>query len=452
MTHRAYTALLVTVVVLGLVAGSCSAVSNRAVSLKVLQSVVRAGPSQQASTLCGITFLTGYVIDRPGGDIILTGKVDPSLPALYLDDFVVALRNAGMAYARKIGRVRYYESPGCSIDPNPDTIRALESVGDRLSSEPDEQRRELIAEECKAVGARPQNVRVMGVPFDSRFAKVMVDADYYMKRLVDGSVDLGIPGLESMWDARVKAFQAEMRSGASELRVRSLNRFWFCPGRTTFEEQDGAVILRDAEVVLRTEEEYMAQNGRLAGMGRPDPLAKTFTESFTAKYGEIAAARPIYRQLQALFRSVGIAKLIRDNRALAAAGLDLDYLLRSYRVQSVGVNRAVRGLTRVQELTDEYQDGDQVVRSRTTLTSCGGVNMDVRPVKIKPSPTRAPTPPARPALPGPTSPTGQTSQTSPSKIAPRSHTHKAAVAVSGVRHKVVAARKTKNALFWDYGE
>lgn len=172
-------------------AGPSGCVTNRAVSLNVLESVVKSGASKEALRLCGITRVSGYVVDKQGRDIILFGKVDPSYPTLHLEDFIVALRNVRLAYARKRGHTYYYSPPGCSIDPNPQVLRELQAIGDRVSQTADPEERHRLLQEWEVAGRQPQSVRVLGVPFYTRFAKVMVDADYYMKRLVNGSVDLG---------------------------------------------------------------------------------------------------------------------------------------------------------------------------------------------------------------------------------------------------------------------
>ena len=107
------------------------------------------------------------------------GKVDTTSPDLYLEDFVIALRNAWWKYASLKGYTYYYSAPGCSIDPNPKTIQKLQQVGGKILSTSGEVESSL--KQWHAICSQPQKVRVLGIPFDSRFAKVMVDADYYMK-------------------------------------------------------------------------------------------------------------------------------------------------------------------------------------------------------------------------------------------------------------------------------
>ena len=55
--------------------------------------------------------------------------MDASLPPLYFEDLVIALRNAWLRYARLEGNTRIYEDPGCSIDPEPAVLRKLQALG-----------------------------------------------------------------------------------------------------------------------------------------------------------------------------------------------------------------------------------------------------------------------------------------------------------------------------------
>ena len=222
---------------------------GRAISLRVLEKTLKDSSSKQALTLCGITRLYGFVVDSDSRDIILVGKVDPSYPSLRADDLVVALRYANMVYARQEGNVRYYTPPGCSIDPDPDVIQQLRQVGYGRGSSAED--RQAVSEEWEAIGRQPQKVRVMGVPFDTHFAKVMVDADYYMKRLTNGSVDLGVAGFTSLMSMQIDAAREELASGSESTEPEhSLNRFWFCPGQTTYEEGDGLVMLKTSQVKM----------------------------------------------------------------------------------------------------------------------------------------------------------------------------------------------------------
>jgi len=360
-----------------------AAPKGRAVSLNALAATVRSGESADAERLCGLTSVLGYVIDQDSRDVVLIGKVDPNQPALHVDDLAVALRNVWGQYTTARGHVRYYAAPGCSIDPDPKVLRELDEITNPQVNVSDEDARKEFIDRWKEVGSSPQHVRVMGVPFDSRFAKVMVDADYYMKRLVNGSVALGIDGFESLTETRSRLAKEAFAAGKPEaVRANSMSRFWFNPRSATFEEKNGAILLRDCSVKLLTEEEFLSSRNVVTGMGRPDPLAAGFARQFTDKYSAIAAARPIYTQLQSLFRFVALARLLKDDPDGLSSFDGVKYLLKSHPVQCVPVSRAVNGLADALFVTDTVDGLDGTKKFGMVQSFCGGVCMDVRPKRI----------------------------------------------------------------------
>lgn len=420
-----------------------AAIPSRAVSLKALVAAMRSGRmTAQASGLCGVTRITGYVVDAKSGDVVLVGKVDPALPPLHLDDFVVALRNTWLEYSRVSGRTRYYTDPGCSIDPNPRVLgqlRDLRAITVDLSNPEEVQ---AHSEHWQQIGSQPQKVHVMGVPFDSRFAKVMVDADYYMKRLVNGSVSLGIDGFASLTDMHVAAYRNQTRSGTGSTPSNSMSRFWFSPGESTYEDGDGFVILRSCKVKLLTEEEFLNEQGTVSGMGRPDPLAADFARAFSTQYDHIASQRPIYAELEALFRFVAIARLMKDNHADRAATDTFRYLLKSHRVGNVPVSREVKGLTNIRDIDEPVETPRGTQRLTMILSSCGGVSMSVRPKRI--GPPKA----SRPAIAKVHS--NATSPTRPITTTPRNASRPSRpVRATDLKHTVLSSKKSATALSWD---
>lgn len=420
------------VIILSIFCISAHAATGRAVSLRAMQSAIKTGSSSEARHLCGITRVSGYLIDPKSKDIILIGEVNPSLPQLQLDDFVVALRSAWMLYTTRRGHTLYYSAPGCSIDPNPKVLRQLQEVGDRLGRSENTDESQKCLDDWVAIGKSPQSVRVMGVPFDTRFAKVMVDADYYMKRLVNGSVELGIPGFKSLSDMSADETKAQIIKNASALiPSQSMSRFWFSPGESTYTEEDGVVMLRSCAVQLLTEEEFLSRQGEIAGYGRPDPLAGKFAKSFSVKYDSIANARSIYKELEGLFRFVALAKLIKQEKG---AGTSVSYLLKSYRVQNVPVNRTLPGLTNIKRVDEEIKSEDGSATVSVVEPTCGGVSMDVRPKRIRTTRTAAVKPYSKTA----------------SKATGRSTVKTASAPKSTLKHKVLAARKSPASLSWDF--
>ncbi len=429
-----------------LIAASCGmahGIPRRAVSLRVLQSTLKSGGSEQAMRMCGITKISGYIVDPGTHDIILFGEVDKSLPALNFDDFVVALRNAWYVYGQTRGNTRYYSAPGCSIDPIPNTLRELAGASNKISQATTPEERATAIQTWKAIGHKPQNVRVMGVPFDSRFARVMVDADFYMKRLANGTVSLQINGFQSMTEMLLGQARLAMASGESVDTGQTMNRFWFCPGDTTFSGEDGVVALRTCPVKLLTEEQFLSTSG-VEGYGRPNPTAQRFADGFTLHYKEISAARPIYHELQGLFRLAAIARLMKDERAAETSGFDMRYLLYNRPVAVTPVSRAVTGLADFQELTDDRRVGEEIHTSFYWHMTCGGVSMDIRPRRVATKPKRALTQAST-----------QTANPKATGNPKRTHTLRAsspAPRPTGVKRAVLNARKSGNALYWDVPE
>ncbi len=378
-SHKHFLSLLAALAFL-LIGFRSESAPGRAVSMKVLEYTLKNAGSKQAESLCGITQLSGFIIDSSSKDIILVGKVDSSYPELLADDFIVALRAAHLIYGKRKGNTIYITPPGCSIDPDPAVLRQLDSLQRRGTSK---EARQAYIEKWETIGRQPQKVRVLGVPFDTHFAKVMVDADYYMKRLSNGSVDLGIPGFAGTMEKNIARAKKELELGLDTSEPEnSLNRFWFCPGLTEYEDINGLILLRSCQVKLLTEEEFLTVSGEVKGLGRPSPIAKEFAESFTRNYRAIAEARPIYKELENLFRMAAVANLMKEQKALAKSRNPMNYLLREYKVRTVPVSRYLPGLTRVVELEDVRETDYGVEARYITLMSCGGVNMNIRPKKI----------------------------------------------------------------------
>lgn len=355
---------------------------GRAVSLKVLQERVKECGAkgecpENIFKLCGLKKINGFVIDEKNRDLILVGKVDATSPPLYLEDFVIALRNAWWKYAPLKGNTYYYSAPGCSIDPNPETIQRLQQVGSRILSASGEMEESL--QKWHTVCGERQTVRVLGIPFDTHFAKITVDADYYMKRLVNGSVSLGIEGFDSLTDITLNKVKEDfIRGRPISIPLSCLNRFWFFPGDNRYVEDKGVVLIKKCHIKLLNEEEFLTKTGEVAGTGQANPLAQKFSENFTAKYKQISQRKPIYTKLESLFRFVALAKIMKHKDIPSEAELNLSYLLNQYPIEKTRVDPTLPGLSHVKgfEHRRDFSGGYQV--AQFALPSCGGVSIDIR--------------------------------------------------------------------------
>ncbi len=444
--RRAMVSVVLALVLVGLCSITADAAKGRALSMRMLEKTLRERSSKQALKLCGITRLQGFIVDSGARDIILVGSVDPTYPTLHADDLVVAFRSAHMVYVQRKGNVRYFTPPGCSIDPDPKVLQQLRQVGRGAGSGDD--RRQAVNREWEAVGKQPQKVRVLGVPFDSRFAKVMVDADYFMKSLSNGSVDLEIPGFVSLMSLGADQLKEALATGVQPNDMdHALNRFWFSPGEATYEENDGLVRLRECQVRLLTEEEFLTSMSEVKGKGKSSKLAQQFADAFTAKYSEISEARPVYKELQALFRFVAIANLVKEQKAISRSGHQFSYLLTNHKVQNVPVSRTLPGQTRIVEITEESQRQSGAAIRSLTLMSCGGVSMDVRARKVAPARQASAVVTAKPSG-GGTVKADAPGTKKPAQDGAKSVTRPA----QSLRKSVLTSRTSRSALSWDFPE
>lgn len=347
-----------------------------AVSLRRVQAALAAGarsPERDAALhLGGLTRVDGWVVDEASGDVVLFGVAEPGAPPLWTEDFAVALRNAWRIYARVENGTRYFEPPGCSIDPSAQTLVELQKAAQRMGGARSTEETERAISSWEKSCERPQAVRVVGMPFDCRLAKAVVAADYSMKRLANGVDSVEVPGFASLTRLALDRARAD---GSAELSP--MDRFWFESGGCAYEAADGIARITRSEVVLRTEEEHVSKRGQARGTGGANPLAERFAGAFTAHYDAIARERAEFAELAALFRLVGVG------RALQAEGVEapLDGLLHDVALPSVSHPRQLAGLAHVERVVSRTKTDRGFHEQRLWLPSCGGVSMAVEPAR-----------------------------------------------------------------------
>jgi hypothetical protein len=351
---------------------------NRVVSLRVLQERARqcmvAGRCPEIIRFfCDLRRVNGYVIDAGNTDILLIGDTNADFPPLHLEDFVIALRNVWWKYAPLHDNTYYYSSPGCTIDPDPEVLQQLMDLRDAMNSGAGDMDRTL--NEWREICDQPQTVGVFGIPFHSRFAKVMVDADYLMKTIVNGSREMEIEGFRSLMDMSLDEYRDGVLRG-EPVAISMMNRFWFYPGENLYTEAPGILLITRCDVQLLTEEEHLTHGGAVTGTGQPNPLAKIFTQSFSERYQQIADREPIYKELEDLFRFVALAKLMKEYKAPVESGLELGYFMDGFPVLDTPVDSTLPGLSNV-KWTEHRRDMPGGYELLTlTLPSCGGVSID----------------------------------------------------------------------------
>jgi len=334
----------------------------------------------------GVTQLYGFLIfdnswNPLDWDIILLGKIDNKYPSLYTEDFIIALRNTWKHYSKfKLNSI-IYTPPGCSIDSNPATIQKLQKIGENLNNS--NNYKSEIYEKWHLVCKEPQTVRVMGVPFNSHFAKIMVDADYDMKKIVDGSSQVFTKNFKSLTELAIEVskdkFYNNQKNDKNSPSL-SMNRFWFYPGNFIFSKAKKykLFILKKCQIKLLTEEEYVQKDGKTQGSGRPNDLANKFALSFTQNYDRIAKQYDIFMQLKNLYKFVAISKVINDNIGSFLSYLYLNTLLNKIEIDITKVQKFLPGRSNIEEVKWRKNVYNGYKELKLSLPTCGGVSMNLK--------------------------------------------------------------------------
>jgi len=170
-----------------------SAVKLRMISLKGLEAAINKAAQSGEEVSSEINYMAGlqrieYVIVEPEtNDIILAGPGEgfelnkeglvigskSGTPVIQLQDFLVAMRSVEAA--------RRGQGVSVSIDPTQQGIARLQQFFNGLKKNRQSFNPSMQKKVEQAMGK--QDIRLTGVPTDSRFSQVLVAADYKMKRL-----------------------------------------------------------------------------------------------------------------------------------------------------------------------------------------------------------------------------------------------------------------------------
>ena len=325
--------------------------------------------SNEVMTLAGIGWLEGFVIDPNNHDIILIGRFVPNWPTLYLDDLVVNMRN-----------VWHRESyPYCSLDPRPQDVMNLNQLASRTGLVTSiEQMHEFFRQLQAAWG--PQTVVVGGVPRTSRHAHIMIDADYHMKKLSQGLVE--IPPIRSCLDIVIDDAKKRLNStGQIPALGMSMSRFWFHIGRDepTYQQSDEIVCLEKCSVVVLTEKQRMAVDGTLSDdYSQDDSHAGIFAQQLSKHFQQAAVQVSEYADLENLFRLNAILKAMRLYDAADQANLNLRFYLKEYVCQADSpMPDSLPGLANSKQAEGQLMQGSLLYQYVLFPMSCGGVSMEI---------------------------------------------------------------------------
>ncbi len=251
------------------------------------QDIVLAGPAE------------GWKVDTRGSIVGATS----GCPVLTLDDLMVALRVAESANASGIS---------CSIDPTPEGLQRMQQLARHLSSSPQVASKQME----EAVG--PQTISVTGIPATSHFARVIVAADFRMKRLAMNFEPAPVDGMPSF---------------LTLLRGRNANnlmpRWWLAPNYEPLQrDADGlAWELKGQGVRCMTEQDFMDSAGQKQHSGKADPTAQKWADTFTQKFDELAREDSSFGQLRNVMDLAVVGALLAKERLTERSGLVMPNLM-----------------------------------------------------------------------------------------------------------------------------
>ncbi len=307
----------------------------RMVSLRRLETALQAQldagnpPTPAMLHLAGLQRLQFVFLYPEENDIIIAGPAEPWMhdlagrvvgvetgrPMLELDHLVTALR-AFPPQGRPPVMV------GCTIDPTQEGLARLQAFQKRVPRSVRQNQRKQVAAFVER-GVRESlgmaRIRVFGVPADTHFAHVLIEADYRMKLI-------GI-GLEPAPIKLASYIQLLRPTAASNS---TLQRWWFTPNYQCVRLTDDrlGMELVGQGVQLMSEAKRIAASGQLTASPGTNRASELFTLGFTRKYPELAAKSPVFAQLRNLVDMAVVAAFLQKENAYARVGWRLSALAR----------------------------------------------------------------------------------------------------------------------------
>lgn len=228
-------------------------------------------------------------------------------PMLRLDDLVVALRWAAASLGGEV--------ISCSIDPEPDGVRRLQNLLRRGRLQAN-----VAAVEALRDRLGPQRVTITGVLPGSHFARVMVAADYRMKRLAMGLDPSPVEGLPSYMDL--------LSENPRAAHGRSMPRWWLAPRYEPMlrDESGLAWELRGPGVEVRAGATAFSRDGSRDPTLEARGPSQQWAEAFTERYEAVATELPVFARLRNCMDLAVLAALVASADLGSVAGYGMPLL------------------------------------------------------------------------------------------------------------------------------
>jgi hypothetical protein len=216
--------------------------------------------------------------------------------------------------------------------------------------------------------------RLINLPSDALVSRIMLDADYEMKRINLGVLKVDFKTyLDMLKEDQTSTDQARQRQ-----REGRATRWWFHPiplnSNTVRVSASGRVVLYDAGVQLLTEA-MIIENAGLAGTGGVNATAERAVEELTRNYRHLESSPTVKPPgIFALLR--GITDIVTMCKVLRESEVDYSVLDEVRRLPYRHLNGAEGVPTSYPALTTQY-----VRRDGTRWHISGGVTLPTRPTR-----------------------------------------------------------------------
>ena len=267
--------------------------------------------------LGGLTAIRYVVVVPEENDILLVGPAEgwnvdaqgyivgqkSGKPVLQLEDLLTVYRAWNNQQRPTV--------ISCSIDPTPEALANIV----RLNNLPPPTARDVDAYAASLEAAYGMNVvSIKGVPERSRFGKILVAADYKMKRIGLGqeqSLVRGLPSYVSMLTGRPKQVNP---------------RFWLAPEYGTISHDSRKLTweLGTLKVKALSEDEYIdSRSGSRQSTGNLDKTAVAWCDRMTTHYDVLAKVDPVFAELKNCMELAMVVALIHREGLLDVANCKL---------------------------------------------------------------------------------------------------------------------------------
>lgn len=255
--------------------------------------------------LAGLLRIDYLFVDRENNDLIIAGPaegfaanaqnrvvgVESGRPPLRLDDLVVAFQS------QERGLIT-----GCSFDAKPGNLAKMNEYI-RRTNNASSTATAVTRFKTMAQILGMQDVSVTGVPAGSHYARILVEADYMLKRISIGLEPSGI--------REIKSHLATLRGGGN-----STQRWWFTPlydAFTTTADRN-AFQFSGQRLQMVSQEEFVNQAGQRTDAAHTRLSTTKYAQQFTRHFAKLANQHPTFAELQSITDLTVLAALIRKER------------------------------------------------------------------------------------------------------------------------------------------